>query len=130
MADAIAKSGIGNVFLDNTTDTFELVNHAELILTVNSSVGLEAMFFEKPVVACGDCFWAIDGIATSARTPQDIALTLARPDAVKFDTQTRGAFLNYLDQMYYPSLSQPQKAAIETRLAGRDVEGFWDAHAK
>ena len=50
------------------TDTFEQVKKANLILTVNSSVGLEAMLFEEQVVAFGNCFWAIEGISTSAKT--------------------------------------------------------------
>lgn len=125
--DAIDKAGVDNVVLDNITDTFEQVKRAELILTVNSSVGLEAMFFDKPVVACGDCFWAIDGIAVSARTQKDIAQVLARPDAVTFDAAARSAFLSYLDTCYYPKISQPENAAIETRIAGRDQNGFWDA---
>lgn len=125
--DAIDKAGVDNVVLDNTTDTFEQVKRAKLILTVNSSVGLEAMFFDKPVVACGDCFWAIDGIAASARTQKDIEQVLARPDAVMFDAAARSAFLSYLDACYYPKISQPENAAIETRIAGRDENGFWDA---
>lgn len=125
--DALDKAGVDNVVLDNTTDTFEQVKRAELILTVNSSVGLEAMFYDKPVVACGDCFWAIDGIAASARTQIDIAKVLERPDAVTFDAAARSAFLSYLDARYYPKISQPENAAIETRIAGRDQNGFWDA---
>lgn len=125
--DAIDKAGVDNVVLDNTTDTFEQVKQANLILTVNSSVGLEAMFFDKPVVACGDCFWAIDGIAASARTQEDVAQVLSRPDAVTFDAAARQAFLSYLDACYYPKMSKPENAAIETRIAGRDQNGFWDA---
>lgn len=124
--DAIDKAGVDNVILDNTTDTFEQVKKANLILTVNSSVGLEAMFFDKPVVACGDCFWAFDGVATAARTLKDIADVLGKPDAVTYDTQARQAFLNYLDQVYYPKLSTPEDAAILARIAGRDENGFWD----
>jgi len=125
--DAIDKAGVDNVILDNTTDTFEQVKKANLILTVNSSVGLESLFFEKPVVACGDCFWAFNGVATAARTPKDIADVLAQPDAVTYDARARQAFLNYLDQVYFPKLSKPEDAAILTRIAGRDENGFWDA---
>lgn len=123
--DAINKGRVANVILDNTTDTFEQVSKASLILTVNSSVGLEAMFFNKPIVACGDCFWAIEGISASAKTPQEIAHVLAKPDSVTFDTQARQAFLTYLDQCYFPKLSAPADAAITTRIAGCDQNGFW-----
>ena len=127
---AIDKAGVDNVVLDNTTDTFEQVKQANLILTVNSSVGLEAMFFNKSVVACGDCFWAFEGVADSAKTPKDIADVLGQPDAVTFDAQARQAFLNYLDQSYYPKLSKPEDAAILARIGVCDEDGFWDTSKK
>ncbi|WP_110280167.1 capsular biosynthesis protein [Loktanella sp. PT4BL] len=125
--DAIDKSGVSNVVLDNTTDTFEQVKKAKLILTVNSSVGLEAMFFDKPVAACGDCFWAIDGIAAKATTLKDIERIMADPESVTYDTAARHAFLNYVDKCYYPELSAPANAAIIERISGPDDNGFWDA---
>jgi capsular polysaccharide export protein len=114
---AINASGASNVVLDNITDTFEQVKQSELVVTVNSSVGLEAMFFNKSVVACGDCFWAMEGIAASAKTPQDIADVLADPGTVTFNAQARQAFLSYLDQCYYPKLSVPEHAVITARIA-------------
>lgn len=115
--DIIDKAGLDNVVLDNTTDTFEQVKQASIVITVNSSVGLQALFFDKPVIACGDCFWAIEGVATTAKTAQDIANLFAKPDDATFDTQTRYAFLNYLDQCYYPKLSAPESAGNTTEIA-------------
>ncbi len=88
------------------------------------------MFFDKPVVACGDCFWAIEDIAASAKTPQDLADMLADPDAVTFDAQARQAFLSYLDRCYYPKLSAPEHAAITTRITDPDQTGLWGNHDK
>jgi capsular polysaccharide export protein len=123
--DAIERSGVSNVILDNTTDTFEQVKKAQLILTVNSSVGLEAMFFDKPVAACGDCFWAIDGIAVSSKKSKEIREIVANPETVSYDKRARHAFLNYLDKCYYPELSNPAGGAISTRINGLDENGFW-----
>lgn len=123
--DAIDAACARNVVLDNITDTFEQVKQANLIVTVNSSVGIEAMFFDKNVVACGDCFWAIKDIAASAKTPQTLAKILTAPDAITFDTHARQAFLSYLDQCYYPKLSAPEDAAIVTRIADPDKTGLW-----
>lgn len=128
--DAIDAAGARNVILDNITDTFEQVKQARLIVTVNSSVGMEAMFFDKSVVACGDCFWAIEGIAASAKTPQALAVVFANPDAVTFSGLARQAFLSYLDQCYYPKLSVPERAAIITRIADPDQTGLWSYHDK
>ena len=127
---AIDASGARNVVLDNITDTFEQVKQAELIVTVNSSVGMEAMFFEKSVVACGDCFWAMEGIAASAKTPQALAGVLADPGAVTFNAQARKAFLSYLDQCYYPKVSIPKRAYITALIADPDHTGMWGTHGR
>lgn len=89
------------VILDNQTDTFALVGNAAAVITVNSSVGLEAMFFEKPVIACGECFWAIPGIADHAPDLGAMTPLFARPEALGFDPAARAAFLNYLLDQYY-----------------------------
>ena len=106
------------VYLDNGTDTFAQVNAAQVVLTTNSSVGLEAMFFDKSVVACGACFWAIDGVALDARDHQILAQVFRSPQAVNYDSGLRSAFLEFLQSEYYVS-THPEDAEgdkIRTRL--------------
>ncbi len=115
------------IHIDNSTDTFSQVQAAQLVLTTNSSVGLEAMFFEKPVVAVGDCFWAIQGIAHDARDPAALREVFDNPSLVSFDAQSRSAFLEFLCQEYYLNPNEPlgAKHKIERRLSGD--WGFGDA---
>ncbi|WP_179405213.1 capsular biosynthesis protein [Burkholderia guangdongensis] len=40
-----------------TTPTLELIRHAAAVVTINSTVGLEAMLHGKPVAAFGRCFY-------------------------------------------------------------------------
>lgn len=107
------------VILDNRTDTFALVAGSDGVVTVNSSVGLEAMFFDKPVVACGECFWAIPGIAETASDPAALAAAFSRPQAWSYDIVTRGAFLTYLLEEYYVSTdgSPAEADKVRRRLA-------------
>lgn len=126
---AIDKAGCANVVLDNTTNTFEQVKKSELVMTINSSVGMEAMFFEKPVVAAGNCFWAVEGVADHAGTVELVEQVLSDPAMVTFDTEARNAFLNFVDQSYYPKLSDPNAADIRKRLGGLDAFGFWGTQA-
>lgn len=123
------------VFLDNFTDTFEQVAASEGVLTINSSVGLEAMFYDKPVVAVGQCFWAIEGVAISATTTIELTRVMSMPDQLKFDIQARNAFMNFLTEVYYPELKYESNGAlacenqeiekIRRRLFGPDELGFW-----
>ena len=119
------------IYLDNASDTFAQVAASRGVVTINSSVGLEAMFFDKPVTACGTCFWAIPGMADCA--PDQSALTTAMANAANwtFDSNVRNAVLSFLDQVYYPPLPQlgapassPQSSQmIKDRLDGTGAFG-------
>lgn len=112
------------VVLDNVSDTFMQVAQARAVLTVNSSVGLEAMFLDKPVLAAGECFWAVEGVAR--HTPDEAALARALRGAadLDFDPEARSAFLNFLTHVYYPPQEQVAEL-IAARLEGVDSFGFW-----
>ena len=124
VAGLLAQSHDAPIYLDNDTDTFAQVKASQAVMTVNSSVGLEAMFHEKPVVACGQCFWAIDGVATSAQTPEAIATLFKSPADIGYDAAARGAFLGFITQVYYPKCDTGA-ALICARLSGKDALGFW-----
>ncbi len=106
VAARIAERGGTQVYLDNTTDTFGLVAASQGVVTVNSSVGLEAMFYDKPVVAAGQCFWALDGLAYRAPDAETLALLFADPESLNFSQADRDAFMSYLVAEYYLRLDR------------------------
>jgi capsular polysaccharide export protein len=59
------------------------------------------MFFDKPVVACGQCFWAMPGVADTAPDPAAIRSLFAHPEGLGVDMSARAAFLSYLLEEYY-----------------------------
>lgn len=133
-AELIGRLKHPKLVLDNATDTFAQVAAARAVVTVNSSVGLESMFFEKPVVALGDCFWAIPGIAAHCPTPKALAAALTDPEALAFDPAARAAFLSFLADIYYPMLDRDgadgtlhpdEVAKVAARLHGPDPRGLW-----
>jgi capsular polysaccharide export protein len=104
------------VFLDNETDTFTQVARSKAVFTVNSSVGLQAFFHDRPVVVSGDAFWAIDGLVCHARTPADLALAIAEPQALGFVPRARDAFMTFISEVYYPrrpDFSDPSGAEVQ-----------------
>lgn len=90
------------VVVDNDTDTFEQVARARAVFTVNSSVGLQAFFHDRPVVVSGDAFWAIDGLVHVARTSESLGQAIAKPEALGFEPRWRDAFMSVLTELYYP----------------------------
>ena len=106
------------IVLDNTTDTFAQVAASRGVITVNSSVGLESMWYDKPVVACGQAFWALEGVAQSAPDAAALRRLLGQPDQLSFDPAARSALLTYLDQVYYPRYP----VAAADKMAG-EIDG-------
>ena len=89
-----------NVEIVNHLDTIELCKNADLVLTVNSSVGLQAMFLEKPVAAAGNAYWSIDGICYRARSVEELKALFVQT-FFDCDIPLRNSFLNYLINDYY-----------------------------
>ncbi|MEX5730042.1 capsular polysaccharide export protein [Rhodovulum iodosum] len=92
----------GAIVIDNATDTFAQVAASRGVITINSSVGLQAFFHDKPVLVLGEAFFAIPGVATPVGGPDALAAALAAPEALGFEPALRAAFMSYLDQVYYP----------------------------
>lgn len=93
-----------NVHIVNEFDTVQLIKGADLVLTVNSSVGLEAMILGRPVAASGLAFWSIPSIAYSAKNLSDLK-DLFGAKSYEVDAEQRSSFLNFLDNEYYIHLN-------------------------
>ncbi len=115
-ADLILSYQKNGVVLDNSTDTFVQVAASRGVITVNSSVGLEAMFFDKPVLACGKCFWAIDGVAVAAPDIRALSQLFLRPGEMNYDHTARTAFLSYLLDEYYIAIQNADIGRIKAKL--------------
>ncbi|GLQ35433.1 hypothetical protein GCM10007939_17160 [Amylibacter marinus] len=102
MLREMAENSHGRIRVDNQTDTFEQVEKSGAVLTINSSVGLEAMFFEKPVITLGQAFYGFSPLVHCADSAQSLADLLASVAQLKTDPTLRSAYLNYLLNEYYP----------------------------
>lgn len=94
---AIAKGA--RIVLDNHTDSFAQLAASKGVVTVNSSMGLQAMFFDKPVIVTGRSFFALPGIADHAGSAGALANAFANPPS--FDADLRARFLTWLATDYY-----------------------------
>lgn len=90
------------IYLDNDTDTFQQVRASRLVLTVNSSVGLEAMMLGARVAVMGDAFWAVRGAVADASSSDALDKLLGDPEAAPADAAIRNALLSFLVAEYYP----------------------------
>jgi capsular polysaccharide export protein len=109
------------VVVDNTTDSFAQLSASRGVVTLNSSMGLQAFLWDKPVLALGRAFWAWQGVA---ETPADqIALdrAFAQPEWA-FDQGLRDGLMTWLDLHYWPRFAWPGGDADMPALAARIAE--------
>lgn len=124
LGEALAAAG-DRVIVDNQTDTFAQVRAAQAVLTLNSSVGLQAFFYDKPVLVLGQALFGIPGLVTLAASEDAMTEAFQDPETLRFDQRLRDAFMTYLDQHYYPKLeTTDQGYRIDTDLVRRRVHGL------
>ncbi|MGB0904098.1 MAG: capsular biosynthesis protein, partial [Mangrovicoccus sp.] len=119
----------GKIIIDNTTDTFAQVDASRLVLTLNSSVGLQAFWYDKPVAVLGEAFFRMPGLVTEVDGVSDLLRLFQNPDQASFDPDLRAAFMNYLDQVYYPEMEgdgaatrlRPEKVLPKIDLARASI---------
>lgn len=76
LTQAARKSSRLQIFIGNIHD---LLDAADVVVTINSAVGIEAMLHEKPVVLCGETDF--HHICETVRQRRDIGAGLARAEA-------------------------------------------------
>lgn len=112
LARAVAASD-GRLIIDNQTDTFEQVRQSRGVITINSSVGLQAFFYDRPVITLGEAFFAMPGLVVPCDGPEALATTLTQAESLTFDEALRAAFMNYLDQVHFPRVSTGADGRVE-----------------
>jgi len=107
------------VAVDNATDTFELVRRSAGVVTVNSSVGMQALLFGKPVLVLGRSNYSVPGVAATAGSAEELAAAFAAAQDWDIDLKLADAFLRFLADEYY--LPWPIADAAMRDRVGRQV---------
>ena len=89
-----------NISFRNTHTTQELIEKASTVITVNSTVGIEALLFHKKVIVLGDAFYGIEGITFLAQNEDDLLSKIEEIDTLSLDTVLIDNFLKYLYHDY------------------------------
>lgn len=106
--------------IDNESDSFAQIAAARGVVTLNSSMGLQAFFYEKPVLVLGRAFWALPGLAMQADGQAALNAAFAAPESLSFDPGLRAAFLHYLATDYYPDFT-PAPLAYDAAAFARKL---------
>lgn len=94
-------SQLGNVCFANGNSTEELIRNAAGVVTLNSTVGAESLLLAKPVLALGNAVYEVRGVASSARSEDEVVQWMedvwaGRPPAAPL----RNSYLRFLNDEY------------------------------
>ena len=104
-----------------TNPTQELIENAQAIITINSSVGVESLLFNKKVITLGEAFYNIPGIVKHATNLEELRTLIGEIDKWKVDQNLIKNFLGYLYYQYlipdsWKKPSQKHFSKIEERI--------------
>lgn len=85
--------------VDPQTHAMDLIDLAAAVVVINSGVGLIALSAGKPVICCGEAYYAHPGLARAVSNRQDLATAVT--EAVLPDEEKRLRFLRYLAEDFY-----------------------------
>ena len=84
------------VIFQNGRDTGELIRGAAAVVTVNSTVGIEALSQGRKVIVLGECCYDVPELVRRARSIEELKSQLNSLDEWELDDKVRTGFLAYL----------------------------------
>jgi len=88
------------VIFANHNVTSELIDESRAVITINSTVGIEALLLDKPVITLGRACYNIEGLVLHADGPDALTDAIDRSRAWHPDPHLRRQFLGYLWNHY------------------------------
>ena len=88
-----------NILFANGNSTEELIKNARLVVTLNSTVGIEALLFGKPVITLADACYNIDGLVRNASNSEQLNNLIMDKDWLP-NERLRLQFLGYVWNEY------------------------------
>ncbi|MEH6457519.1 MAG: hypothetical protein V7749_14410 [Cocleimonas sp.] len=94
-----------NVYFVKHLETKWLISNSDLVITINSTVGVEAIEANRPVLVLGSAYYAIQGIA-HAWVSKKSTLSEAIDESIKeSDPALQDKFISYLKEKYQPKIN-------------------------
>lgn len=100
---------IPNIYFANGHITQELIQNASAVITINSTVGIESLLFQKKVIVLGNAFFTIEGITKFTQEINQLENILSNIDKWELNTSLVENFLKYLYYDYLVDLEDNQK---------------------
>lgn len=108
------------IYFANSQNTQLLIEKSMAVATINSSVGLEAMLLNKPVIVLGEAFYNIEKLVYSAGNLEQLKQLFVKTAMLKPSCDSN-CYLNYLYHQYliqgsWKEASEEHKNAMNHRI--------------
>jgi capsular polysaccharide export protein len=106
-----------DVVFTKLANTQDLIGKSSAVVTVNSTVGIEAMIQLKPVIALGEAFYAVAGLVRRLDAGGDLAALIHEAIKTPSDRDLIEHFLYFLRYEYLVPLNRNDLAHTDPRPA-------------
>lgn len=100
-AERIASYENPRLVLDNETDVYQSLQNSAGVLTINSSVGLEAFTLDKLVVTLGNALYSFGDLTTQALSVGELSDAFQNIEDLRWSIDHRMLLLRFLN-FWYP----------------------------
>ena len=96
LARLVARHPQDRLVIDRDTNSLDQLRASQGVITVNSAMGLEAFFFDKPVIVLGASYYGGLGRTRTADSIPALSSLLRQPWALDFDQAARDDLMDFL----------------------------------
>jgi len=85
-----------SLVFDDQTDLNKALKDSSFVITINSSVGFEALLMNKKVIVLGEAFYALEGLCLKARNQDELIKAINSINHFEIDQKFKDHFISYL----------------------------------
>lgn len=114
----------------NRLNTQKLIEKSQGVITLNSSVGMEALLLEKKVIVCADACYDIPDLVLNATNEKELLNAVNSLSDWRYNANLRTAFIKFvahfyaIPEAYKVSASSEHFLAVKKRLQLGYIEGL------
>jgi len=109
-------------FVDDDINIYDLIEMSEMVVLINSGVGLLSMLWEKPVLHFGKTFYSHPKLNTKVESHKDILYYMSQPLAVDKNKMIR--YIRYLKEDVYSFAEFETERVLQKDKSYRNITKY------
>lgn len=115
---------------DESTPLNDAIANATAVITINSSVGLEALLLNKKVIVLGDAYYSLKGLVLTAHDFASLTSAIKELHNFTIDKVLRDNFLAYLANFYTVEGNWGKADETHFKAVNARYHEFFTAHSQ